>query len=137
MEPNFWLSRWFLGWIHENEGRISDALVELERARLLDENPELLGELGRVYALAGRTKEAKQVLEKLQNVQGQAFAPAWAIAGVYAAFGDNEKVLEWLNRGYDERFDTMPWVRTDPRFTNLRSDPRFQALTQKLGLAPH
>ena len=136
LEPNFWLARFFRGWIQEGQGRIAEAIWELEKAKSLDENPELLGELGRVYALAGRTKEANQILHRLLTVPSAANRPAWAIAALYTGFKNDEKVLEWLERGYDERFDTMPWLNTDPRFRSLRSHSRFQALVRKIGLPP-
>jgi Flp pilus assembly protein TadD len=134
LEPKFWLAHGFRGWIHENKGRIAERIRDLEIARSLDENPELLGELGRAYALAGRRKEANDILHALLTVPNEANRPGWAIAALYTGLAQDEKVLEWLEWAYDQRYDTLPWLNTDPRFKRFHSHPRFQALLGKVGL---
>jgi hypothetical protein len=44
--------------------------------------------------------------------------------------------MKWLEKAYAERESCMAWLKVDPRFDPLRSDPRFQALLRRMRLAP-
>ena len=53
---------------------------------------------------------------------------------VYAALGDRDQAMAWLERGYAERVN--PSVLLRPGFDPLRADPRFQGLLRRVGLGP-
>jgi len=55
------------------------------------------------------------------------------IADAYFSLGENEEGWKWLEKAYDERSYYMTWLKVDPLFDNIRSDPRFQALLKKVG----
>jgi hypothetical protein len=48
--------------------------------------------------------------------------------------GDKEQALRWLEEGFSERSTALVWLKVDPAYDPLRSEPRFQALLSKLGL---
>jgi len=55
---------------------------------------------------------------------------------IYASMGDNDQAMHWLERAYEERFNPSILLRLlrsglDP----LRSDPRFEDLMRRIGLA--
>jgi hypothetical protein len=50
---------------------------------------------------------------------------------VYAALGDKDQAMHWLEIGYEERFN--PGVLLRPGFDPLRSDQRFQDLLRRIG----
>ncbi len=53
-------------------------------------------------------------------------------ASDYALLGDKEKAFYWLERCYTEHAG-MVWVKVDPVFDSLHSDPRFADLLKRLG----
>jgi len=53
-------------------------------------------------------------------------------ASDYALLGDKEKALYWLERCYAEHAG-MVWVKVDPVFDSLHSDPRFADLMKRIG----
>jgi hypothetical protein len=52
---------------------------------------------------------------------------------VYVGLDDKDQAMDWLERDYAERFN--PGVLMRPVFDPLRSDPRFQDLLRRIGLA--
>jgi hypothetical protein len=53
------------------------------------------------------------------------------IATIYVALGDQDQAMEWLEKGYEERFN--PGVLLRPGFDPLRSEPRFKDLLRRIG----
>lgn len=56
------------------------------------------------------------------------------MALVYAALGDRETALSWLDRSSREGDVWFLYANVDPRLDPLRSDRRFQDLLKRLGL---
>ena len=51
---------------------------------------------------------------------------------IYVSLGDTDQAMDWLEKGYEERFN--PGVLMRPGFDPLRSDKRFQDLRRRIGL---
>ena len=49
-------------------------------------------------------------------------------AEVYAAAGETEKALEWLERAVNGSDERVEWFRRDPMLKNIRNHPRFQQI---------
>jgi adenylate cyclase len=57
------------------------------------------------------------------------------VAGAYARVGARDKAFEWLDKAYEERDGAdLALLKVDPAWNNIRSDPRFADLLQRLGL---
>jgi serine/threonine protein kinase/tetratricopeptide (TPR) repeat protein len=125
------------------KGDYATAISEAERATKLNNSPLLLASLASAYARAGRRADANQVLRRLEEIWDRlGTAPAWhspssgyvcpyEVAGVYAQLGDKDRAIDWLDKAYRSR-SCLYWLRQDPRFDSIRSDPRFQELLAKL-----
>ena len=59
---------------------------------------------------------------------------AFQIAFFYAGRGDADRAFVWLDRAYRQRDGGLEVLKTEPRFKNLRKDPRFAQLLRKLNL---
>ena len=55
---------------------------------------------------------------------------------MHALLGDKEKALDNLEKAFEMRAFLMAWVKADPVFDSLRSEPRYQAILQKMQLPP-
>ncbi len=60
---------------------------------------------------------------------------AYSVASLYALLGNKDESLHWLDRAYREHAFLLPFINTDPLFDDLRTDPRFQDLLRRIGLA--
>ena len=61
------------------------------------------------------------------------------MAGIYfalfhATLGDDVQALQWLNTAYERRDECILYIKVDPEWDRLRSDPRFVRIVQKVGL---
>ncbi|HMK30182.1 MAG TPA: tetratricopeptide repeat protein [Terriglobales bacterium] len=70
----------------------------------------------------------------LARRQASGYWPASYIASGYAVAGDRERTFEWLNAAVAEQdFQLGEFIRY-PVFDDIRSDPRYTAMMQRLGL---
>ena len=70
----------------------------------------------------------------LDRDQASPALSSYDVASDYAALGDRDKSLVWLEKSYTDRKWLLTALSVDPRFDVLRSDPRFQNLLQRLHL---
>ncbi len=83
-----------------------------------------------VYARDGQREKALELLEDVPE-QGSMLKE---IAIVYGGLGDLDRAFEYLDRAYAEDPGTLTYMRADPSADELKDDPRFDELMQKLGL---
>jgi hypothetical protein len=55
-------------------------------------------------------------------------------APIYAALGEHEQALEWLEKAYEDHSSPLAWLKVDPWFDSLRAEPRFADLLRRVGL---
>ncbi len=91
-----------------------------------------MGALGQAYALSGRRDEAGKFLKELKE-SSNGWSVLW-IAEVYAALGDKDQAFEWLEKAYRDRNFTFEFLKYEPYWDSLRSDPRFKDLLRRIGL---
>jgi eukaryotic-like serine/threonine-protein kinase len=94
-----------------------------------------LAGLGHVYAVSGKKSEALAVLDELKKLSAQEYVPGPSIALIYAGLGEKDQAFAWLEKGYEERSFQMQWLKAEPRWDSLRSDPRFAGLVRRVGLS--
>jgi TolB-like protein/DNA-binding winged helix-turn-helix (wHTH) protein/Tfp pilus assembly protein PilF len=133
MDPNFALAHNQLGQAYLQKQMYDEAIAELQKAIQFSKgSPTCTANLARAYAGSGRIKEAIQLLNDLSRRSHPGHSNAPEIATIYAALGDRDHAMAWLEKGYQERFN--PGVLLRPAFDPLRSDPRFQSLVRRIGL---
>jgi hypothetical protein len=87
-----------------------------------------LTELAYSFAVAGRERESREILQRLEERSKHAFVPAYNLAVIHLALNDKDAALNYLQKAYQERDWAMFVLKVEPRIDPLRSDPRFQAL---------
>lgn len=124
-----------LGWSYEQKSMFREAITEFQNAVTLWKDGSIpLAGLAHAYAVAGKTKLAREALQKLLEASKRTYVPAYDIAAVFAGLGENEPALEWLSKAFDERSGFLVYIKCDRRFDVVRSDPRFLELMRKMNL---
>jgi tetratricopeptide (TPR) repeat protein len=133
MDPNFALAHNQLAQAYLQKHMNDEAVAELRKAaQLSGESPTVMANLARAYVATGKKIDAIKILNDLTKRSNATYSHASEIAVIYAALGDKDQAINWLEKGYEERFN--PGVLLRPGLDPLRSDPRFQDLARRVGL---
>jgi adenylate cyclase len=110
----------------------NETLAELEKAKGERKNDSILiYDTGMVYAAQGKRAEALQVIKELEEMSGASLSQAHWIAKIYAALNEKEQALSWLERALATGAIGV-FYKDEPVWDPIRSDPRFEALVEKM-----
>jgi serine/threonine-protein kinase len=136
MDHNYMRAHIELGNVLAQTGKFDEAITELQQALTLDkESINALDGLGYAYAVAGQKSKAQQVIEQLNDLAKRRYVSPYHLAVIYAGLGEREQALDQLEKAADERFNWLVFLRVEPQFDSLRSEPRYAALVQRMGLS--
>jgi hypothetical protein len=96
----------------------------------------MLALLGHAYAASGKTAEARQVLNDLQQLQDQRYVSPYTVAAIYAGLGEQEQAFKWLQKAVEERDIWLMNLKVDPVFAKLRSQRQFTDILARIRLRP-
>ena len=54
------------------------------------------------------------------------------IALIYNALDERDETFAWLERGFEKRDIRMTFLKVEPKWNNLRDDPRFVSLLKRM-----
>ena len=144
--------------------RYDEAIVQLRKTTELDPNfPSAHISLSDAYVIEGKTREAAEEFARFQELNGQAddarmIRQAFAKDGwpgvlryrvgaehagkskpeevirCMVALGDKERALAMLNKGLEERDNSLVAIKVEPQLDPLRDDSRFTDLMRRIGL---
>jgi TolB-like protein/Tfp pilus assembly protein PilF len=139
LHPSSGISHQLLGlvWLARSK-TYPEGVRESELARkFMEADPWVTSQLGYAYAVTGKSKEAREVLDQLLAGSG-GYVRALPVARVYIGLGDRERAFEWLRKAAEQR-DISLMLKADPLYDDLRSDKRFDALLRAANLdaLPH
>jgi TolB-like protein/DNA-binding winged helix-turn-helix (wHTH) protein/Flp pilus assembly protein TadD len=133
MDPSFALAHNQLAQAYLQNHMYDEALAEMRKAvQLSPDSPAFIANLARGYVASGKRTEALKLLSDLKKRSTPNYSNAAEIAVIYVSLGDTDQAMNWLEKGYEERFN--PGVLLRPGFDPLRSDRRFQDLRRRIGL---
>ena len=76
--------------------------------------------------------DALTILNKLKAAK-EYVSPA-ELAILYAGLGDKEEAFQSLERAYAAHDLQLQFLKVEPHYDSLRSDPRFAGLMRRVGL---
>lgn len=133
IDSNSYVALSFIGMSYSLKGIHLDGTAAMTRAvDLTGRSKLMLQGLAICYGLAGDEHKAHSLAEEpLHRDDGRYLSPFYH-ASIHAAIGENEKALDWLERGYAERDGGIIYMQSWPLFKPLHSDPRFRDLLRKM-----
>jgi TolB-like protein/Flp pilus assembly protein TadD len=128
------LSDWsfLIGDIQAEKGNYSQSIAEFLKS---GSGPYTLGHLGNAYARAGQVDAARQTIAELEKQLPTDGVGRYEIALVYIGLGEKRDAFKWLEDAYRAHDVGLVYLKVDPCLDPLRSDPRFDDLLRRVGLA--
>ncbi len=133
IDSRSYLAHYYLGEAFQLKGQLADAIAEYRKAVELDDDPFALALLGQAYARAGQRDEAQKILARLTEEAKSRYVSAYSVALMFIGLGDKEQAMDALERAFREGAgNDIISIKVDPILDDLRGQPRFEALAQKI-----
>jgi len=137
MDPNFGNAHYKLALLYEIKGMHAEAVAEyLKNERLGGMNQSEADELEAAYAKSGWKGFCQKELEVLEAQSKRGYVSPKYFVLTHLQLGNKEQAFRWFEDAYKDRSELLVYLKVDPRFESLRSDPRFGNLLNRVNLAP-
>jgi TolB-like protein/Tfp pilus assembly protein PilF len=133
LEPNFPLAHLYLALSAAKPGAMETSIAESKKAmELMEAEPDPIAFYGYACARGGRGDEALRAHAMLEELAKKRFVSAFPMAVLHVGLGETAQALSALEEAYVERAGRLVYLRVEPVFDALRSEPRFKSLLVKL-----
>jgi tetratricopeptide (TPR) repeat protein len=139
LNPDAGVIRAQLAWAYGAKRMYPRAIAEYEKIAeqervMTEENQTITSGLGWVYAVSGKRTDALKLAKEFKELSSHAYIDPYDIAVIYAGLGDKDEAFRWLEKGYEQRSSGMPYLTTDPFWSEMRADPRYAGLLHRMRL---
>src|SRR5213596_3147016 len=133
IDSRSFVAHYYLGAALQLTSRLKEAIPEFQKAVELNNEPYSIAMLAQAYARNGQTDEARKLLAQLNEMAKSTEVPEYALAIAYTSLGEKERAIEALEHGFAGGNKSYLFLLPgDPFLDDLRGDPRFEALVQKI-----
>jgi TolB-like protein/Tfp pilus assembly protein PilF len=130
LNPNLDFARLILAVSYRQAGKVSEALAALDQVRALPTG----GLRAQLLADAGDRVAAQQVLAEVERRFPTQPVSHGGLALAHLALGDKDGAFLWLERGVEERDQTVQNLKVSPQWDPIRLDPRYHTLLKRMRL---
>jgi eukaryotic-like serine/threonine-protein kinase len=134
LDPNFVPAQHALEAAYAQSGMYREAVGERQKVLTLSGNPDLAAAIGEDYRKSGYAGVLQSSLEGLKEVSKERYVSPYNIAQIHARLQEKDQALAWLEKAFNEHDSQLTYVKVDTAFDEIRSDPHFQQLLQRLAL---
>jgi eukaryotic-like serine/threonine-protein kinase len=134
LDPMYFFPVMIDGWTDLELGRFREAIPTLKKAKAMESPPFVTAFLAFAYGAAGDRQAAMRELAELEKISRDANILPFNLALVYLGLGDRARTLDNLERALAADSQMMPWIGRDTIFDAIRSEPRFVALLNQMGV---
>ncbi len=134
IDPKFVPAQHAIEAAYAQSGMFKEAIGERQKVLTLSGNPDLAAAIGEDFRTSGYSGVLRSWLEGLKQVSKRGYVSPYNIAQIYARLGDKDLALASLELAYTQRDSNLTYVKVEPAFDGIRSDPRFQQLVERLAM---
>jgi TolB-like protein/Flp pilus assembly protein TadD len=137
LDPNSRVAHLFAASAYIEKGLFTQAVAEAHAScELSPGTSQAVAFKAYANARLGKRTEARAALDQVLQVSKERFVPPYYIAMIYNGLDETAEALTWLERGFERRDPKMVFLKVEPKWNNLRDDPRFIRLLKGMNLFP-
>jgi DNA-binding winged helix-turn-helix (wHTH) protein/TolB-like protein/lipoprotein NlpI len=137
LDANFARAHLRLGMAYVQHGQYGEALAEFQKTReIAGDTPQVAAYMAHALAVSGQKSKARAARAELEKRAAEQYIPPYDLALIFIGLGEREQAFAWLERAYADRSSEMIYFKVEPMLAPLRSDPRYQDILRRMGLAP-
>src|ERR1700733_9794357 len=120
-------------WVYKTKKQHAEEVSETDLQLRIEGCVPCADSLSRAYSQTGYPGWLREKLNQLnRNSHGDAMT--FEHAELYAAMGNTDMAMQYLNQGYREHTAELLSLQLNPAYDDMRTDPRFQELVHRIGL---
>lgn len=128
LDPNFLPAQHALEAAYFQNDMYREAISIRQEVLTRSGNPDLAAAIGKDYNKSGYLGVLQDGLEGMKKLSKRAYVSSYNMAQIYAVLQDKDQAIARLERAFKERDGQLTYMKVDPVFDEIRSDPRFQQL---------
>ncbi|PWT87219.1 MAG: hypothetical protein C5B55_15155 [Blastocatellia bacterium] len=132
VDPNFYYTHYLLGWAYGLKGIHREAITALRKSLELNSDPFAKALLITSLVKSGDRAEALKLRDELKKDSTLRYVPSYFLAIAAIAFGDKDEAFAQMEKELADRGAYASGLDVDPNMDELRNDPRFPVLLQKI-----
>jgi serine/threonine protein kinase/Flp pilus assembly protein TadD len=133
ISPNSPIAYFNLFHVYVAKSMYGEAVAALQQQFKWEGKPQQASAIGGSYKRGGFQAALRTMIQIGQNSSAGDYDPFRVAAG-YSFLGDKKQALVWLSKAIDEHSAFVSSIKVDPTWDNIRSEPRFKELVQRIGL---
>jgi serine/threonine protein kinase len=135
MAPDFIWARYILAISYLKKLGPNKVIEELQKSVSRSKyHPLIVAVLGASYGMIGKKEKANELLELLEEDAKHSYVLPFYKAIVFLGLGKVDEVFEYLKKSYEGKNFWLIFLKVDPIFDSIRTDPRFKELLKKMKL---
>jgi tetratricopeptide (TPR) repeat protein len=116
------------------KGMFKESITEYETSLTLAGDTEGATALESIYRSGGYKGALGWRLDLLKKKAKSQYVSPLALAELSAVLGRQDEAIHYLQEALDQHAPRLVWLKQDPYFDSLHSDPRYQAIVKRVGL---
>jgi TolB-like protein/DNA-binding winged helix-turn-helix (wHTH) protein/Tfp pilus assembly protein PilF len=133
LEKDFPIALYYLGRSYDGKGLYKESIAQHQKA-IASSGKSTYFISALIYALAknGQKTEAQKAFSEVSEIAKRQTVSKYVLARCYAGLGEKEKALDKLEKAFQERDSLMIVMKIEQIFDEIRDEPRFQELLNKM-----
>jgi TolB-like protein/DNA-binding winged helix-turn-helix (wHTH) protein len=120
-------------WVYKAKKQHAEEVSETDQELRIEGCVPCADRLSQAYLQTGYPGWLREKLKQL-NQDSKGNAMTFEHAELYAAMGNTDMSMQYLNQGYREHTAQLLRLQVNPAYDDMRTDPRFQELIHRIGL---
>ena len=120
-------------WVYKAKKQHAEEVSETDLQLRIEGCVPCADRLSHAYSRAGYPGWLQEKLRQL-NRDSNGNSMTFEHAELYAAMGNTDMAMQYLNRGYREHTAQLLRLQLNPAYDDMRTDPRFEELIHRIGL---